>query len=177
MKRYHRLCFAAATLSCVSMLFSPAALAAGAAVNPSDVALHDGGVLVGVVVDAQGTAQAMTTVSLSNHEQELVRVRTDHEGRFSIPGLQGGVYRIAANGQEGVYRAWAPQTAPPVAQQGVTVVVDQDVVRGQYGHTPGPFHSAAQWCADHPLLCAAAIGAAIAIPIAVADDDDPPATP
>lgn len=170
--------FAMAALSCLGMLLSPTAMAAAPAVAPSDVVLHDGGVLVGQVVDAQGVAQAMATVTLANHEREIAQVRADHEGKFNVPGLQGGVYRIASRGQESFYRVWAPNTAPPVAQQGVTLVVGQDVVRGQYGAPQGPFTSVAQWIADHPIITAGVIGAAIAIPVALDDDDDfvPPAS-
>jgi hypothetical protein len=37
----------------------------------------------------------------------------------------------------------------------------------------------AQWVADHPIITAGVIGAAIAIPIALDDDDDwtPPTSP
>ncbi len=172
--------FAAAALSCLGMLLSPTAmvaapLAAPSPMVPSDVALGDGGVLVGQVVDAQGVAVAMATVTLADHKQEIAQVRVDQEGKFSVPGLRGGVYRISSRGQDAMYRLWAPHTAPPVAQQGVILVVGDDVIRGQYGTSPGPFASIAQWVADHPLITAAALGAAIAIPIAL--DDDPPSTP
>jgi hypothetical protein len=168
--------FAVAALSCLGMLLSPTVMAAAPLTAPSDVALRDGGVLVGQVVDAQGVAAAMATVTLANHQQEIARVRTDEQGKFSLPGLRGGVYQISSQGHESMYRLWAPNTAPPVAQQGVTLVVGNDVVRGQYGNTAGPFGSMAQWIADHPLITASVIGAAIAIPIALSDDD-PPADP
>ena len=166
----------AASLACFGMLASPLAAAPVGGLTPSDVALHQGNLLIGQVVDAQGVSQPMATVTLTNHKSEVAEVQTDAEGKFSVAGLQGGVYRIASNGQQGIYRVWAPNTAPPAAQQGVTMVVGQDVVRGQYGNTPGPFTSIAQWCADHPIMTAAVIGAAIAIPVAVADDDDPKST-
>lgn len=171
--------FATAALSCLGMLLSPTAMAATSLAVPSDIVLQDGGVLVGQVVDAQGVAQSLATVTLANHEREIAQVRADHEGKFSVSGLQGGVYRISANNQEGIYRVWAPDTAPPVAQQGVTLVVGQDVVRGQYGYASGPFTSMAQWIADHPIITAGVIGAAIAIPVALDDDDDfvPPSSP
>ncbi len=172
--------FAAAALSCLGMLLSPMAMAAAplaapSPTAPSDVALGDGGVLVGQVVDAQGVAVAMAKVTLADHKQEIAQVRADQEGKFSVPGLRGGVYRISSRGQDAMYRLWAPHTAPPVAQQGVILVVGDDVIRGQYGTSPGPFASIAQWVADHPLITAAAIGAAIAIPIAL--DDNGPSTP
>ena len=172
---------AAGALSCLSMLLSPTAMAATPLTASSDVALGDGGVLVGQVVDTQGAAVAMARVTLADHQQEIAQARADQEGRFSVPGLRGGVYRVSFRGQDSIYRLWAPNTAPPAAQTGVTLVVGDDVVRGQYGTSPGPFASMAQWVADHPLITASAISAAIAIPIALNDDDDaispPPADP
>lgn len=164
--------FAMALASCLGMLISPTAMAAEPQAAPSDVLLHDGSTLVGQVVDAQGVPQSLALVTLANHEREVAQVRADHEGKFSVPGLQGGVYRVSSHGQENIYRMWAPNTAPPVAQQGVTLVVGQDVVRGQYGTGGGPFTNMAQWIADHPIITAGVIGAAIAIPVALDDDDD-----
>jgi len=170
---------AAVTLTCLGMLISPATLSAAPMAAPRDVALGEGGILDGQVVNNQGVPSALTTITLADHQQEIARTRTDQEGKFSVSGLRGGVYRISSHGQVAVYRLWAPNTAPPVAQQGVTLVAGNDVVRGQYGTTAGPFGSMAQWVADHPLITASAIGAAIAIPIALNDDDDwtPPASP
>jgi S1-C subfamily serine protease len=167
-----------AAVSCLGMLFLSTATAETPLASPGDVALGNGGVLVGQVVDAQGKAAAMATVILADHQQEIARVRTDQEGKFSALGLRGGVYRISSQGQETIYRLWAPNTAPPIAQQGVTLVVGNDVVRGQSGISLGPFASMAQLVADHPLITASAIGAVIAIPIALDDDDwTPPADP
>jgi hypothetical protein len=173
--------FAAAALSCLGMLLSPmtmaaAPLAAPSPTAPSDVALGDGGILVGQVVDAQGVAVAMARVTLADHKQEIAQVRADQEGKFAVPGLRGGVYRISSRGQDAMYRLWAPRTAPPVAQQGVILVVGGDVIRGQFGNSSGPFGSMAQWVGDHPLISAAAVVAAIAIPIAL-DESYTPSTP
>lgn len=167
-----------AALSCLGMLFSSIATAATPLATPSDVALGNGGVLIGQVVDAQGNVSAMATVILSDYRQEIARVRTDQEGKFSVSGLRGGVYRISSQDKEALYRLWAPNTAPPVAQQGVTLVVGNQVVCGQNGNSSGSIGSMAQWIAEHPLIAASAVGAAIAIPIALDDDDwTPPSSP
>lgn len=170
--------FAAAALSCMGMLLTPTAMAAAPLAAPSlaaptDVALGDGGVLVGQVVDAQGMAVAMARVTLADHQQEIAQVRADRDGKFSVPGLKGGLYKISSRGQDAMFRLWAPNTAPPVAKQGVILVVGEDVIRGQYGDSPGPFTSMTRWVADHPLITAGVLGAAIAIPIALDDDDSP----
>jgi len=161
-------------LSCVGMLIPQAAFAAPASVMPTDVALHANGVMVGQVVDGQGVAVAMTPVAISSAGKEVARTQSDSTGKFSVSGLKGGVYQVAAAGHQGVYRMWAPQTAPPAAQQGLMVVSQGDIVRGQHGHN-GPFQGIASWISQHPIMTASIVAAGIALPIALSDDDS--ATP
>jgi hypothetical protein len=194
-----------AALAALGMVVpAPMSMAAGA-VNPSsintgavstgavsqavrDVQLQAGGVLVGQVLGGQGKALAESPVVLSIAGREIARVKTDRTGKFQVVGLTGGVYQVTAGGQQSVYRLWAPQTAPPAAQSGLMLVSDSDVIRGQYdcgspvcgspvcGSGCGA-GGVGNWIANHPILTAGAIGAAIAIPLALDDDDDPPATP
>lgn len=145
------------------------------AVAPHDVALAEGGVVTGQVVDTAGQPQSDLPVTLHNADKEIARVHTDEQGNFRVASLQGGVYRVATNGNEGVYRFWSPRTAPPGSQTGLNLVSGQQVIRGQVGG--GPFTSMGQWIAEHPILTGVGIAAAIAIPLAVDDDDDPPASP
>jgi len=146
---------------------------------PTDVVLQDRGVLLGRIVDSQGVAVPNAPVSLQKGGIEVARVVSDDAGRFQAQGLKGGVYQVASTGHQGVYRLWAPHTAPPAAARGLSLRSQPvDVVRGQYGPGPGnPFSAAGQWIAEHPIITAAGVAAAIAIPIAVSDDDDPPASP
>ncbi len=166
-----RSCFqtVAATLACLGMVVPQAAFAA------NDVALRTGGVLVGQVVNAQGVPQADQAVSIRQGEQEVVRTTTDSNGVFAAQGLRGGQYSVAtAEGQE-AYRLWAPNTAPPAAQEAALVVTGSDIVRGQYGPPGGQGFGGAtlNWIKTHPYITAGIVAAAIAIPIALADDDDP----
>ncbi len=161
-----------AILSCFGMLVSPVA-AAPLTVAPKDVTLHEGGVLLGQVVDAQGANVALTQVTLYAGGKEIARTQSDNTGKFSISGLKGGVYQVASANNRGVYRLWSPQTAPPAAGRGVMLVSGSDIARGQGG---SPFGGVVNWIAKHPIMTAGAVAAAIAIPIAL-DDDDPPATP
>ncbi len=151
------------------------ARSAAVAVAPQDVALAEGGVLRGQVVDTAGKPQAMAPVSLSTGGKEIAHVTTDAKGEFRVASLKGGVYQVSTEGNSGVYRFWAPQTAPPSSLNGLNIVSGDSVVRGQMGR--GPLASAGQWIAEHPIITAGAIAAAIAIPIALDDDDDPPASP
>ncbi len=182
-----------AALSCVGMLVSPGMVAASqvtaiaVAPAPQDVKLHEGGVLTGQVLNAQGAAVANSPVSVRSAGKEVVRVQTDQAGKFSIAGLQGGVHEVVTVESQGVYRLWAPHTAPPAAQQGLLLVSNGDLVRGQScgsgvgcgsgcGTGCGGGSGIGAWVANHPIITAGAIAAAIAIPLAL-DDDDAPATP
>lgn len=97
----------------------------------SDVALRDGGILVGQVVDKNGAPQANAEVLVVQNGKAVAVDRTDKNGQFSAKGLRGGVYHIATKNANGIYRAWAPRTAPPVAKQGVTLISGEMVLRGQ----------------------------------------------
>ncbi len=193
----------AVALSCAGMVMSPIATAAtmpvatrAVAQAPRDVALHQGAsqqgnVLVGQMLDAQGAAIAGATVSVQTAGKEVARVLTDQAGKFQVTGLKGGVHQVAAAGQQNVYRLWAPQTAPPAAQQGLMLVSSTDVVRGQCDcGTPtcgsacgggggggvlggGVGGGIGNWIANHPIVTAGAIATAIAVPLALEDDDSP----
>ena len=143
-----------------------------------DVMLAEGGVLVGQLVNEQGEAMPMEPISLQTGGKEIARLTTDNAGNFKVSSLKGGVYQVVAVGHQGIYRFWAPQTAPPSAQHQLVVISSkQDVVRGQFNAPPSnPLAKIGQFVAEHPIITAAAVGSAIAIPLAL-DDDDPPATP
>jgi len=153
--------------------------------------LHEGGVLVGQLLDAQGVGVAEAPVTVKTAGNQIVSTTTGKDGKFRVAGLQGGVHQVALGGKQESYRLWAPGTAPPSARRGLMQVTNTDVVRGQcdcgtpvcgsaceggaYGGSRGG--GVGRWIANHPLITAGAIGAAIAIPLALDDDDDPPATP
>lgn len=189
-------------LSCVGMVTSPMAMASAAPVSaaqvaqaPRDVSLHQGGVLVGQMLDAQGKAIAGATVQVQAAGKQVASVQTDARGQFQVTGLRGGMHEVATAGQRDVYRLWAPQTAPPAAQQGLMLVSGTDLVRGQgcgvgcgsgvncgsaCGFGGGGGGGIGNWMANHPIITAGAIATAIAVPLALSDDDDddiPPATP
>jgi hypothetical protein len=148
------------------------ARSAAAAVAPQDVALADGGVLIGQVVDTAGKPQAMAPVSFVTGGKEIARATTDAKGQFRVASLKGGTYQVATTGNSGVYRFWAPRTAPPQSLNGLNMVSGNQVVRGQMGGG-GFFSSTGQWIAEHPIITAGAIATAIAVPLALDDDDDP----
>lgn len=180
-----------ALLSCAAMLIAPVNAAGIPVTTPRDVMLQEGGVLVGQVVDVQGAPISQANVSLLSGGKEVACGQSDQAGKFSVSGLSGGVYQVVSAEHQGVYRLWAPQTAPPAAQRGLMVVSSKDLIRAQgcacgvpgctggcgAGAGGGPFGGVGNWVANHPLITAGAVAAAIAIPLALDDDDPPPATP
>ena len=147
---------------------------------PRDVVLTEDGVLTGHLINLQAKSLAESTITLQSAGKVVARVKTDREGNFRVNKLRGGVYSVVANGHQGVYRLWAPQTAPPAARQTMTLVSQPEVVRGQFTPPPSnPFSTVGQFIAEYPVITASAVVAAIAIPLALDDDDvvAPPATP
>ncbi len=128
--------------------------------EPLDVSLEENGTLFGLVVDAQGRPLAQTAVTMRQANREVVRFATDREGRFMVAGLRGGTYEIATLRTAGLYRLWAAHTAPPSARPGVLIVDGGPQVRGQ--------QSAAEFLAK-PWVLTAVVAAAIAVPVAVAN--------
>jgi len=116
-----------------------AAPAEGAEGPPTivDVALNEGGVLYGRLVDAQGRAVADATVSLFAGDRRIAVGRTHARGTFAFGGLRGGVYRIAADRGQGIFRVWNAGASPPNARQAALLVAGSRAVRGQ-GLTMGP---------------------------------------
>ena len=56
-----------------------------------------------------------TTVTIQRCGSPIASAVTDDNGYFTIRGLQPGVYEIQSAGGVGLFRLWAPGTAPPAA--------------------------------------------------------------
>jgi hypothetical protein len=148
------------SLAAFGICIPPVALAAEPTQMPvvTDVALRDGGMLQGKVVDLQGAGVAGVPVSVQAQNREVAAATTANEGRFSIPGLKGGVYHVAAAEGHGVYRLWTAGTAPPSAQ-------NDAIVYTQYGYGPG----AMKMFFANPIVIAGLVATAIAVPIALSN--------
>jgi len=137
-------------------------LATGPAVR--DIALTAGSIMKGQVVDAQGHAcrdVPVRLVRMGTVQEEIATNTTDAEGRFEFAGVAGGVYRVETPSAVSIYRAWVPNTAPPSASRAALVVQGNQAVRGNLGSI-----SPLGWA-----LIAIGVAAAIAIPVALDDDD------
>ena len=129
----------------------------------TDLALRDGGLLVGQVVDNQGVAKVNLKVSLQDlTSRELATATTDQQGKFSMQGVKGGVYQLVTPQRRGVYRMWMPGTAPPTAQQGALIVTGEDTIRGEDAPRSG-----LKFWLTNPLVIAGIVATAIAVPVAI----------
>ena len=109
------------------------------AVTPSvmDVTLGEGGMVRGQIVDAQGQPVVDAPVSVLHDGKEVVSTKTLADGSFAVNGLRSGTHVVASGEHGGVYRMWAPNSAPPSARPGIMIVRGGRVARGQ-GFTSGP---------------------------------------
>jgi len=128
-----------------------------------DIALQTGGAMHGQVVDAQGNpcGQVAVRVVRTADPTPLAIAQTDSQGRFAVTGLSGGLYRVETPAGAAMYRLWAPNTAPPSATASALVVQGDPTMRGNLGGL-GWFG----W-----TLIGLGVAAAIAIPLALDDDD------
>lgn len=139
-----------------------------------DVELGYGGLLVGRLLDANGRPLSGANVSIVAGESKLAETRSDADGVFAVSGLRGGVHQVVTPDTAQVCRLWTNGTAPPKTASSIEVVATEDVVRGQYGPPPGNrmWKKAKVW-ATNPFVIGGVVAAAVAIPVALADDDGP----
>jgi hypothetical protein len=121
-------------LSCtVALLFVPQLSFAAAPQSRkiTDVVLHEGGVLVGQLVDAQAQPLAGQQISLRQANHVVATVETNKQGRFAVRGLRSGIYALETSNARGMVAAWNANAAPPTAHQAVLLTSVNEVVRGQ----------------------------------------------
>lgn len=170
---------ACAALSIVGLIFPTVPVRAAETLSTvaaaiRDVELAQGGLLVGRLTDANGQAVAGAPISVMSQGKPLASMQTDAEGVFAVANLRGGVHEVATDDHVQVCRLWAPGTAPPGTAQTIDVVAPGEVIRGQYGPPPGNrFIRKAKVWATNPLVIGGVVAAAVAIPVALSDDDGP----
>jgi hypothetical protein len=126
-----------------------------------DVSLGQNGLLSGVVSDRRGRGVANATVTVVHEATQVSQVTTDQRGSFHVDGLKGGVYQLATENGIQACRLWHRQTAPPSANEVVQVIVDGDIVAGQFA----PLKC---WLSS-PLVVAGIAAIAIAVPVAISN--------
>lgn len=130
-----------------------------------DVVLGESGKLVGRVVDDQGNAAVRVPVSIRHRGVQVVQCVTDENGVFVGENLHGGVHEVVTPNNISSFRLWTPNAAPPMAEPHMHVVNDP-VYRGQ-----GP-HGGRFRFLTNPWIIGAGVATAIAVPLALNDDDD-----
>ncbi|WP_153556635.1 carboxypeptidase-like regulatory domain-containing protein [Roseimaritima sediminicola] len=156
-----------------------------------DLAMHQG-TIHGALVDANGKPLAGQPAVIAQQGKTLAVKATDEAGRYSFENLTPGVYQVATHAGIQTFRVWDATEAPATADKGIIQVAGDDVVRGSCGcsdpgcdgggcdaygggHHRGGFGGKLKGALANPnvaVLGAAAIAAAIAIPLALDDDDD-----
>ena len=135
---------AAVSLACLGLLFPQAELLASGTQRKAkakktekvpiiDVALTGDGTVTGMVVDDRGVGLDGAVVSIRQGKSEVARTVTDKEGTFVAKNLRGGVYHIVGGRGSGLFRLWAPTTAPPAARRHALIVSANQVARAQLG--------------------------------------------
>lgn len=140
-----------------------------------DVALHEAGVLLGRLVDANGATLKSVPVSLHTPHVGTITTETDQNGRFAFAGVPGGAYRLSAQQSVLMIRAWQQGTAPPSATTEIELVYEPivRVVRGQQlCPPPTPPERIRRYMMTHPYLVGSIVVAAVALPLTIENEDD-----
>jgi len=93
------------------------------------VELDHSGSLFGVVVDPHGVPAPLAMVALHCLErpgQRPARAKTDPLGRFVIPQVRQGAYRVEVEGTGKVIWAWSAERAPTNTPSGLVVVIGRN---------------------------------------------------
>jgi hypothetical protein len=131
------------------------------AISVIDVALGEDGSLRGQVLDLQGVPAADTTVAVVHQGEVVATMQTDSQGRYSVAGLNTGLYQVVTEDGITVCRVWTAKTAPPSAQPEALVIDGNHMMRaGMHGRPWGSFLS-------NPWVLGGIVAAAIAIPLAL----------
>jgi hypothetical protein len=160
MKRTRTFTTVMVSLATLGLCLPPSAFASEVSQPKAvDVALSDGGVLVGQIVDAQGAGVGKTAVVVQYQGKDVASPQTSKEGYFAVKGLRPGVYQLASAQNQGTYRLWATGTAPPTAQKGALLVAGDGVTRGQLGA------GGLKTFLANPLVIAGIVATAVAVPV------------
>jgi len=141
-----------------------------------DAALSSGGLLTGQLCDEDQRPMSHAAVAIRVGDHTLATTRTDANGVFAVRGLRGGVHQVVTADTVRTYRLWAAGTAPPRSAAIVRIVRDGALVRGQWGPPAGlnGFVQHTRAWASNPFVVGGIMAAAVAIPVAIHNADDPP---
>lgn len=99
--------------------------------KPIDIAMYQGKVLVGQVVNEKGAPKVNAQVVVQSTTGEKANVVTNKSGYFAANLPRGGTYAVTESGATTIVRAWTANTAPPKAGKALLVVSGKQTVLGQ----------------------------------------------
>jgi len=164
MKTKKIICLSMAWLAAFGICLPQVVLAVEPTPPVEDVALAEGGVLHGKVVDLQGGGVGGVSGSVKSQNREVVRTTTNTDGSFAVKGLNDGVYQLSASDGQGVYRLWSAKKAPPVARNGAIVYTQGNCNGDNCGGCGG-----LKMLLANPIVIAGLVATAIAVPVALAN--------
>jgi hypothetical protein len=143
-----------------------------------DVALSDGGVLHGQVVNLQGAGMGGLPVFVKAQDRTVAAATTAADGTFSVQGLRGGVYQVSTIQGQGVYRLWSAGTAPPVAQTGAILYTQNSTVdKASVVYTQDGSGGGLKMLLTNPIVIAGLVATAVAVPVALNQWHHTPTSP
>ena len=158
-----------------------------------DAELAADGALYGKVVNAGGVGVSDANIVLKQNNTTVAHSKSVEGGLFRIAPLNGGIYTAATGGQSTNLRLWTKNAAPPSVVREVMLVTN-NITRAQSCDTGACVPYDGGGCCGscggggcgacgggaggllgfltNPWVIAGGIAAAIAIPLALDDDDD-----
>jgi hypothetical protein len=143
-------------------------------IRGTDVSLNGKGALQGTVLNASALPVEGVDVHILHNDTVVASTTSDKNGNFSVSGLRNGAHSVQVGETRQPVRFWTTQAAPPAAVANMSIVVDEQIVRGQQGNAQGRISNVISSNVFTFLL----IGGAIAVTmVTTLDDDDTPASP
>lgn len=141
-----------------------------------DVRLTEHGMLRGVLVNGTGQGIPNQQVLLLSGATVVAQSVSDVQGKFTVRPPQPGLYQLRGGQSARILRAWTAAAAPPAAQPQV-LLIEPMVVRGQHGHGQtgvggGLYDGGVMQVLSNPWVFSGVVAAGIAIPVAIAADDN-----
>jgi hypothetical protein len=138
-----------------------------------DIVLLEDNVMLGQAVDDQGSPAANARLSVLREGRAVVHSQTARDGSFAVSGLSTGVYQVTSSGAVTTIRLWKPQVAPPTARS-EAVILSPAATAPATAAATGPARRT-RWLGvlSNPWVVGGLAAGAIAIPLALDDDDSP----
>lgn len=103
----------------------------------SDVSLSATNGLAGRYLDGEGRGIDGAVVTVLQADRVIAQTTTSQQGAYYVEGLRPGVYQLTLGDQAQTIRVWNEAAAPPAARRLLTIVRQDQIVRGQFGLIAG----------------------------------------